>query len=203
MYELNDTKTEHDYWANRYENHQMGWDIGYPSTPLAEYIDQLEDRSLRILIPGAGNAYEAQYLFEKGFLNTSVLDIAEQPLEAFKTRVPEFPKQQLIQANFFEHEGKYDLILEQTFFCSFYPSPENRHVYAQKMNSLLTENGKLAGVWFEFPLVDDWEKRPFGGSKEEYETYFKPHFHTHVFEPCHNSIPPRQGRELFGIFKKK
>ena len=49
-------KEEQSYWTKRYQEESTGWDIGYPSTPLKEYIDQLEDKSISILIPGAGNA---------------------------------------------------------------------------------------------------------------------------------------------------
>ena len=62
-----------NYWTSRWQEKATGWDIGYPSTPLAEYISQLHDRNIRILIPGCGNAYEAQLLWEKGF-NHVLLD---------------------------------------------------------------------------------------------------------------------------------
>ena len=55
-----------------------GWDIGGPSTPLVKYFDQLADKQRKILIPGAGNAYEAEYLWAQGFSNVHVLDIAPQ-----------------------------------------------------------------------------------------------------------------------------
>ncbi|MEL6720043.1 MAG: SAM-dependent methyltransferase, partial [Bacteroidota bacterium] len=102
--------------------------------------------------------------------------------------------------DFFQHQGQYDLILEQTFFCSFLPTMQNRKAYAQKMYELLKPKGKLVGLWFEIPMRD---KRPFGGTKEEYLSYLEPLFQVKTFEQCHNSIPPRQENELFGIFKKR
>ena len=203
MYDIYDTNSERDYWSNRYEEQRLGWDIGHPSTPLVEYIEQLDRKDLRILIPGAGNAYEAEYFYKNGYTNVHVLDISPHPLEQFQLRNPEFPPEQLIQANFFEHQGQYDLILEQTFFCSFYPSPENRTEYAKHCASLLSDSGKLAGLWFNFPKGEVWEKRPFGGSKEEYLGYLEHYFEVKSFELCYNSIPPRMGNELFGIFVKK
>jgi len=190
---------ERDYWTKRYHNQQTGWNIGYASTPIKEYINQIKDKSLKILIPGAGNAYEAEYLFQQGFQQVHVLDIAQPPLDNLHARVPAFPKEQLIQNDFFEHQGQYDLILEQTFFCSFPPTAENRKSYAKKMYELLKPNGKLVGLWFEIPMRD---KRPFGGTKEEYLSYLEPLFKVKIFEECYNSIPPRQGNELFGIFRK-
>jgi len=47
------------------------------------------------------------------------------------------------------------------------------------------------------------EKRPLGGTREEYLGYFARYLDTITFERCYNSIPPRDGKELFGIFRKK
>jgi methyl halide transferase len=55
-------KDTENYWTNRYETASTGWDLGEPSMPLKTYIDQLENTAIKILIPGAGNAYEAEYL---------------------------------------------------------------------------------------------------------------------------------------------
>jgi thiopurine S-methyltransferase len=191
-----------DFWSQRYDENRTGWDIGYPSPPITDYLDQVADKSLRILIPGAGNAYEAEYAWKLGFTNVHVLDVAEQPLKAFAERVPDFPKDQLIQGDFFEHIGQYDLILEQTFFCSFPPLPETRSAYAEKMHALLAPEGKLVGLWFDIPLTGDLVKRPFGGSKAEYLGYFAPFFEVESFATATNSIKPRRGNELFGIFQK-
>ncbi len=196
-------KNEETYWTKRYQEARTGWDIGHVSTPLKEYVDQLTDKSITILIPGAGNAYEAEYLWKQGFQNVYILDISKLPLQQFLERNPSFPKSQLLQTDFFTHKGTYDLILEQTFFCSFVPTDENRTAYAKQMARLLKPTGKLVGVWFDFPLTQDMEKRPFGGDKELYLRYLSPFFSTIVFERCYNSIAPRQGNELFGILRKK
>ena len=195
--------TTEQYWSGRYENQITGWDIGYPSTPIKEYFDQIKDKNLRILIPGAGNAYEAEYLHQQGFTNIFVMDIAPQPLEQFAQRVLDFPKAHLIQANFFEHQGEYDIIVEQTFFCSFPPLPENRQAYAKQIANLLPKGGKLVGLWFTFPLQGDLVRRPFGGSKDEYISYFEPYFDIRILELCYNSIKPREGNELFGLMVRK
>lgn len=191
---------EEAYWTQRYQEDRTGWDIGYPSTPLKTYIDQLEDKSISILIPGAGNAYEAEYLWKKGFHNVFIMDISPVPIQQFEKRNPDFPKQQLLLEDFFQHNTEYDLIFEQTFFCSFIPTSENRNAYAKHMAKLLKPSGKLVGVWFDIPLTGGMEKRPFGGDKELYLSYLNPHFTTITFERCYNSIPPRIGNELFGIF---
>jgi len=190
-----------NYWTQRYKEDRTGWDIGYPSTPLKTYFDQLENKELKILIPGAGNAYEAEYLYQNGFKNIFILDISEIPLVAFKKRNPGFPEAQLIQSDFFTHSATYDLIIEQTFFCSFPPLEATRKAYANQIFKLLNTNGKLVGLWFDIPLTGNLEKRPFGGNKTLYLSYFETYFKVKTFETCYNSISNR--KELFGIFIKQ
>lgn len=187
------------YWNNRYETNDFGWDIGGVSEPLKTYIEQLDNKNLKILIPGAGNAYEAEFLFNLGFKNVFVLDFAEAPLQNIKKRQPDFPSNQLIQQDFFKHQGQYDLIIEQTFFCAINPSL--RPKYVQQMHRLLTPNGKLIGLLFNDVLNAD--KPPFGGDSEEYQTLFSDTFDIKKMEPCYNSIKPREGRELFVMMQKR
>ena len=187
------------YWTKRYQDKDTAWDLGAPSTPLKEYIDQITDKNLSILIPGAGSAYEAEYLFNKGFRNVFVIDISDEPLKNIKQRFPDFPEEQLLHADFFLHEGQYDLILEQTFFCAL--SPTLRTAYVKQMHKLLKPSGKLVGVVFTDPL--NASIPPFGASSKEYEVLFNDAFDFKVFETCYNSIKPRAGRELFINFKKK
>ena len=195
---MKNQKLDQSFWSEKYQSNQIGWDIGSISTPIKDYIDQLEDKDLAILIPGAGNAYEAAYLFEQGFTNVSIVDIAKEPLDNFKKNVPDFPKDKILQEDFFTHEGSYDLIFEQTFFCALDPSL--RVNYIDKMKDLLKLNGKLVGLLFDFRLDDIGP--PFGGSEDAYTIDFKKRFHLKTLAPCYNSIKPRQGKELFINFEK-
>ncbi|MHB0755955.1 methyltransferase domain-containing protein [Polaribacter sp. M15] len=182
-----------NFWTNKYETNKIGWDLGEISPPLKSYFDQLANKALKILIPGAGNSYEAEYLFNNGFKNVYVIDIAKQPLENLKKRVPNFPETQLIHANFFDLEETFDLIIEQTFFCAI--NPDLRQKYASKIHSLLNKNGKLVGLLFDAKLNEDHP--PFGGNKEEYLPYFEPYFKNIKMQPCYNSFHNREGMELF------
>ena len=184
-----------DYWSSRYKNQMTGWDIGFVSPPIKEYIDQLKDKNQRILIPGAGNAHEAQYLHENGFANVYVCDIAEEALNNLMERCPTFPQEHLIHRDFFAINEQFDLILEQTFFCAL--SPARREDYILKMAQLLFPGAKLAGLLFsiEFPF----QGPPFGGNQTEYMTTFSKALKVLKMEPCYNSIGPRAGNELFFI----
>lgn len=187
-----------EFWTQRYENKETGWDLGQVSPPLKEYIDQLKNKDLKILIPGGGNSYEAEYLFKNGFKNVTVIDISPLPLQILKNRLPEFPRNQLLQQDYFELQEKYDLILEQTFFCALPPSL--RYEYVVKMHSLLNFNGKIAGLLFNREFEKDGP--PFGGNEKEYQQLFQKYFQIEILENSYNSIDPRKGNELFFIFKK-
>ena len=188
---------DRNYWNTRYKEEATGWDIGYVSTPLKSYIDQLSDKNTSILVPGCGNAYEAKYLIESGFMDITLIDIApsltlklEQEIGGFCTVITE---------DFFKLKGSFDLILEQTFFCAL--DPLLREQYVEKVHELLNAGGKLVGVLFDKEF--EHEGPPFGGMKEEYEKLFASKFHIEVMEECYNSIEPRKGSELFVILSKK
>lgn len=190
---------DQDYWRKRYHQQQTDWDANTVTTPLKEYADQLAGKNIEILIPGCGNAHEGAYLHQLGFTQVYLADIAPEPLQDFSKKHPDFPKEHLLLINFFELSKKFDLILEQTFFCALDPS--EREAYARQAAALLKPGGKLAGVLFN----RSFEKAgpPFGGSKEDYQPIFEKYFHILVMEPCYNSIKPRSGTELFIKMEKK
>jgi SAM-dependent methyltransferase len=181
------------YWNHRYLSGETGWDLGEVSPPLKAYFDQLEDKTLKILIPGGGNSHEAEYLYRNGFKNVYVCDIATVPLRNLKERIPEFPEEQLLHLNFFDLEDDYDLVVEQTFFCAI--NPEERTSYIEQIRKLLKPNGKLVGLLFNVPLNKD--RPPFGGSQDEYKELFASQFEIDIMETAFNSIAPRAGNELF------
>ena len=186
-----------DYWNNRYEAEQTGWDLKAVSPPLKAYIDQLTDKNISILIPGCGSGYEAEYLAKQGFQSVTVIDFAPLVVEKMKVNLADYQQINIICQDFFAHTGKYDLILEQTFFCSLNPSLRTK--YIQKMSELLTTKGKLVGLLFNIQFPNN---PPFGGSKEEYLGLFSDTFKINLLEPCYNSVKPRQGSELFFNFSK-
>jgi hypothetical protein len=182
-----------DYWKNRYKSKDHPWDIGNISPALKSYIDQIENKDIRILIPGCGFAHEAKYLTKQGFNNLSCIDFASEVFE--KTTLRELGVNCIV-ADFFQHTAKYDLILEQTFFCAIEPSLRER--YAAQVSNLLAKKGKLVGLLFNMLKTD---KPPFGGSQEEYEALFAPYFEFRNFAACYNSVSSR--KEFFINFIKK
>lgn len=187
------------YWNDRWKNGETAWDIGYASPAIVAFIETLTSKNVRILIPGCGNAYEAEYLHSQGFTDVTVVDFAAEALAQFAKRVPNFPKEHLVQSDFFLIENRnYDVVLEQTFFCALDPSLRTR--YVSKMHEVLKENGVLGGLFFDDPIGGSTP--PFGATTEEYLSFFGDHFSIRILERCTNSIVPRAGRELWFEFVK-
>jgi len=187
-----------EYWNDNYHNGSTGWDMGHVSPPLKEYFDQMKDKSIKILVPGAGNAWEVEYLHKSGFTNVFLLDFASKSIENFKERCPYFPEENIILSDFFDHDSEYDLIVEQTFL-SVFPT-EKRNNYVDKISNLLRVGGKYMGVLFNHEF--DFQGPPFGGTASDYTKLFKDKFKFIHFNISKNSIKPRMGSELFVLLEK-
>ena len=190
---------DENYWSNRYDSGTACWDLAEVSPPLKNYIDQLTDKSIRILIPGCGNTHEADYLLKNGFTDITVIDIAPALVAQLKEKYKDNLQIKIILGDFFNHKGEYYLILEQTFFCAIDPSLRKK--YVAKMTELLAPNGKLVGLFFNRQFEE--QGPPFGGSKTEYEPMFAKDFIFKTFEPCYNSFFKRKDSELFINLVKK
>lgn len=195
---LNNEESE-KFWNDRYITHDTGWDLGQVSPPIKAYLDQLQDKNLRILIPGCGNAYEAEYLLTCGFTNITLIDIAPLLVQQLQEKFNGYPNIRIINDDFFNHNEQYDLIIEQTFFCAL--NPKLRTDYIIKMDELLIEKGKLVGLLFASEF-DKKEGPPFGGNIVEYQELYSQHLTLKTIENCYNSFEKRQGNELFFIAVK-
>lgn len=188
-----------EYWDTRYQNEETGWDIGYASPAISDYFKSLDNTNVSVLIPGCGNAYEGEFLYRMGIKNVTLMDFSEISKQNFLSRVPDFPKEQFIVGDFFEHKGSYDYIVEQTFFCAL--DPKLRENYVSKMHDLIKPEGKLVGLMFNIPLFEDYP--PFGGNAQIYKPLFADLFNINSMELSEKSIPQRQGNELFIELSRK
>ncbi len=184
---------DQDFWNSRWQTGQTGWDVGSASPPICEYFKKIENTEAGVLIPGCGNAYEAEYLSQQGFKNITILDIAPKAVEKLQEKFRSKADINIRHQDFFHHNGSYDFIIEQTFFCALLP--ELRPAYVEKVAELSKPGGKLVGVMFNV----DFQKAgpPFGGSISEYQDLFQDDFEISILEPCYNSISPRMGTEIF------
>lgn len=194
-----DINLDKNFWDNLWKNNMTGWDIGNVSSPLAAYFEQYNNYDAKILIPGCGNAYEAEHLASMGFQHITLLDISPEVVDRIAAKYKDNTAIQVLEGDFFTHQGQYDIIVEQTFFCAI--SPTLRSDYITHAHSLLRTNGKIVGLLFDKDFGSLLP--PYGGSKEEYRQLFEKYFVIRTMEKCFNSINPRKETELFIILSKK
>ncbi|ERJ61240.1 methyltransferase domain-containing protein [Sphingobacterium paucimobilis] len=187
------TRMAADYWEHRWQGGRTGWDIGYPSHPIVQYMEQYPDKEAHILIPGCGNAYEADWLAAQGFRHITLLDISPTAIARAKTKMEHHTAIEFVCGDFFVFQGQFDLLIEQTFFCAI--PVDRRSEYARKTAELLRTGGRLMGVLFDRQFSGD--EPPFGGSASEYQELFGSYYTQEHFAPCYNSIDARAGTELF------
>lgn len=193
-----DVSLDQNYWNNQYVTQATGWDLGAVSPPIKKFIDGIKDKDLKILIPGCGNSYEAEYLLQQGFKNITIIDIAPTLIGNLKNKFKNNTSITIVLGDFFEHQNSYDVIFEQTFFCAL--QPHLRQKYVAKMHQLLNTNGLVVGLLFN----RSFEKSPpFGGNKAEYEALFKNAFEFLSFDITPISVAPRANSELWIELKKQ
>lgn len=160
---------------------------------------QYSDKNIAILIPGCGNAHEADRLLKNGFSNITLIDIAPKAVAQLNEKYYQIPEVNIVFGDFFEDNGKYDLMIEQTFFCAIAPSLRKKYIV--KSASLLKDNGSFMGLLFN----TSFEKQgpPFGGSITEYKQLFETKFIIKKMDDCYNSIPSRANTEVFINLIKK
>lgn len=187
------------YWEQRWQEADTPWDMGRVSPALRHYLDQHTTPDTRILIPGAGRAYEAVYLHQQGYTQVYVCDWADTAFGWLRQQAPDFPEAHLLVSDFFALKLEVDLVLEQTFFCAIDPALRSR--YAQQVHQLLAEGGTLAGLLFatHFPF----QGPPFGGTVDEYRAIFEPYFDIRQMSPSDHSISARKMTEIMVIMNKR
>jgi len=195
---MEENRFDAEYWESRYTTGDHPWDVGRKSLPMETIITQLPNKNAKILIPGAGNGYEFDFLIHSGFENVTVLDWSPSALKRLHQAYPQMADSCFVCADFFLFKGQYDVILEQTFFCAL--DPVLRPKLVQQIHALLKPEGLYTGVLFDFPLTE--EGPPFGGSTEEYLALFSPVLKINYLKPSLVSEPKRAGRELIFEFQK-
>ena len=195
----NEQQLDASYWNTRWEMSKTGWDIGFASPSITNYLSQYQNKEAAILIPGCGNAYEAEYLILNGFTNITLIDIAPKAVELLQVKFENQEGIRILCEDFFQHQETYDLIIEQTFFCAI--DPKERTHYSNKMDSLLRPHGRVIGVLFNREFTH--QGPPFGCNSLEYKPIFDPNFEIITMVECYNSVPARMGSEVFINLRKK
>jgi SAM-dependent methyltransferase len=189
---------DENFWDAQWKSNTIGWDIGHISPPLADLISKIENKKASILIPGCGSAYEAEYIVYQGFEDITLIDISKAACDLLKEKFNETPQVKIIHGDFFQIKDRFDVIIEQTFFCAI--PPQWRTKYLWKMHQILNPHGILMGLFFNRTFEAG---PPFGGDEAEYRHLFSAAFEIEAMNVAKNSIEPRKSSELQFLFRKK
>src|ERR1035437_3796315 len=61
-----------EFWQQRFENQETGWDRGSPGPQLLAWLDSAELQPCRIAVPGCGSGWEVAELAARGFDVTAI-----------------------------------------------------------------------------------------------------------------------------------
>lgn len=132
-----------EFWQQRFEKNETGWDRGSPSPQLLAWLDSGELQPCRIAVPGCGSGWEVAELAKRGF---DVIGLDYTAAAAEKTRAlvaAKGLKAEVIQADVLSYrpENKFDAVYEQTCLCAIHP--EHWFEYAQQLRQWLKPEGSL------------------------------------------------------------
>lgn len=194
--------TKPDYWAKVYDTEgSPGWDLQNPAEAFKDMLPRIKLPKSRVLVLGCGEGHDAALFAQAGHVVTAV-DFSPEGIKRGKEKYKHLTNLHFVQEDIFklpsDWNHSFDLIVEHTCFCAI--PPERRKDLVTLWRRLLHEEGQLMAVFFAML------KRagpPYGSSEWELRELMKPYFQFLFWGRWRNSLPRRQGRELFVLAKKR
>lgn len=191
-----------EYWQNIYHTEgKPGWDLQQPAEALKDMIQRVKFPKSRILVLGCGEGHDAALFAEAGHVVTAV-DFSPEGIKRGQEKYKSLTNLTFVQENIFnlpqDWNYTFDVIVEHTCFCAI-PTEQRKKLIAV-WRRLLHEEGQLMGVFFTML------KRagpPYGASEFELRELLKPYFQILFWGRWRQSLPRRQGKELFVLAKKR
>ncbi|TJY59847.1 methyltransferase domain-containing protein [Sinimarinibacterium sp. CAU 1509] len=138
-----------DFWEQRYQSQQTGWDRGDASPALQQWLAADALPPGRVLVPGCGRGHEVVALAQAGYVVTAV-DLAPSAIEAVAEKLRQAGTQaQLIHADLLQWtpEQAFDAVYEQTCLCALTPSLWP--AYAARLALWVRPGGTLAILFMQ------------------------------------------------------
>lgn len=184
------------WWTRIYhEEKTPGWDLGAPAEALKDMLPRLKLPKSRVLVPGCGEGHDAALFARDGHLVTAV-DFSEEALQRAKSHYGHLSNLEFRQADLFEmgseFDGQFDVIFEHTFYCAI--PPRRRQELVANWTRWLSPGGHLMGVFF---AMDKPVGPPYGGSEWELRRRLQKSYRFLFWGRWRQSLPRRQGKELF------
>ena len=191
-----------DDWQKHYAEDDLRWDLGQVAPPFVRLWEEGKLGQGRVIIPGCGRGHEVLFLAGNGFQVTG-LDYAPGAVELLSRSLQEKGVQaDILHQDFFElgdnHISRYDLMLEQAFFCAIHPS--RRSAYVETAARIIKKGGLLAGLFYE---TNEKGGPPFNTTPADILEHFSDEFDIETLERTPHSVEKRKYKELLGLLRKK
>jgi len=196
---------EKDYkcedWQRHYEENDLGWDLGQVAPPFVKLWQEEKLPLGKVLVPGCGRGHEVVFMAENGF-DVTAIDFSSGAVTYLKNALKKRNLEgRILHQDFFSldesHEGVYDLVLEQTFFCAI--SPKQRRDYVLNVSRILKPGGILVGLFYH---TDEQGGPPYNTTREDIEMHFSKKFEIQELDKTSLSTEQRKDKEWLGILKK-
>lgn len=199
---MNEKEYSKEDWQGHYESNDLGWDLGEVAPPFVQLWQEEKLPVGKVLVPGCGRGHEVVFLAENGFEVTAI-DFSEGAITHLENALKERNlKGRVLHQDFFSlddsHDGVYDLVLEQTFFCAI--APRQRQDYALNVARILKPGGMLVGLFYH---TDKEGGPPYNTTREDIESSFSKNFEIQQLDKTSLSAEQRKDKEWLGILKKK
>lgn len=190
-------------WESCYLEENTPWDKGAPSPSLSAWVQQ-QALGGRGLVPGCGIGHDVVMLAEAG-VDALGVDLSATAVERARMAYPAHAARFHLGDLFAlpnDWLGSFDFVFEHTCLCAL--PPELRPAYAATVHGLLRPGGRLVGIWFINPDMDEGESGPpFGISVEDLQALF-PAAEWTVEEDYVPAVgyEGREGRERLRVLRK-
>lgn len=138
-----------DFWQERFESGQTGWDRGAPNPQLMHWLDTGTLTPCRIAVPGCGRGWEVAELARRGFEVTG-LDYTDAAIREAQANLGQMElTANIIKADVLSYstDQPYDAVYEQTCLCAI--DPDHWIDYADQLSRWIRPGGHLYALFMQ------------------------------------------------------
>ena len=189
-------------WQRHYDENDLGWDLGQVAPPFVSLLEPNTIVPSKTLVPGCGRGHEVVFLAENGF-DVTAIDYSTGAVNHLNSVIKDRQlNSRVLHLDFFTldstHDGLYDLLIEQTFFCAI--SPNQRPLYVETVARSLKKGGMIAGLFYH---TGQEGGPPFNTTREDIINHFSEFFEIKKLDHSKNSAERRKEKEWLAILVKK
>eukprot|EP00871_Galdieria_phlegrea_P003366 jgi/Galph1/402/GphlegSOOS_G5185.1 len=187
---LTEKGTKLEGWDDCWKSGITPWDRGASLPILVELCEKNAFPNGFALVPGCGRGYDVLTLATESRTAIGIDCSEEAKKQAEQLRdargVPA-ERAQFFVGNFFDFPFEQKVIYDLTFFCAL--APEYRSLWAQRMRSIIRQDGELATV--VFPIGEYEGGPPYAMSLDMYKQYLEPlGFESFFTKNISDQLPP-------------